>query len=55
VLRSSREVEARSASLYLGAVDGAIHPSMAGVSLGKGHPFIHLARAYRIAAAGREP
>src|SRR5258708_29462636 len=27
---------------------------MKGVSLGKGHPFIHVARANRIAAAGRE-
>jgi lipopolysaccharide export system ATP-binding protein len=27
---------------------------MEGVSLGKGHPFIHVARANRIAAAGRE-
>jgi hypothetical protein len=27
---------------------------MEGVSLGKGHPFIHVARANRVAAAGRE-
>jgi hypothetical protein len=29
-------------------------PHIEGVSLGKGHPFIHVARANRLAAAGRE-
>jgi len=37
-----------------GTASGAIYRSMEGVSLGKGHPFIHVARANRIAAAGRE-
>jgi hypothetical protein len=50
------EVEALDASLYLARAWQPVSlPQIEGVSLGNGHPFIHVARANRIiAAAGRE-
>src|SRR5258705_8760455 len=47
------EVEGRGASLYLPtAWRRAIAPRFEGVSLGKGHPFLHVARANRIRRGG---
>jgi hypothetical protein len=54
VLSTRGEVEARGASLYLPTArwcDPRL--KIEAVSLGKGPPFIHVAQANRIAAAGR--